>query len=276
MEEKFEKWEEYMAESMDAFDEDNYDESIKLVNMAKEAGCTDNFMYAHRGECNVKLNNFKDAIDDLTIYLENEKNDDATYFYRGFIYMKIDNYEAALADFETGFKTVPREAEHYYYRGICLYNLHKYKSAIEDFDNAEKLGEKDKSLYRYRGAANYFLDRMVKAKKDFLIYLKDNDEDSAVYMMLSSVEKKKKNYEEALKHINHAIFINGENKLYYEYRMELYELTNQPEKAEADSLRIKELTPKHIFTWRDGELKAILEQLKEDGIIDEYRLPDQE
>jgi hypothetical protein len=56
--------------------------------------------------------------------------------------------------------------------------------------------------------------------------------------------------------------------------MELYLANNQPEKAELDSLYIKEVESKEKNKRDIAELRATCEKLKADGIIDYYHLPD--
>jgi tetratricopeptide (TPR) repeat protein len=241
-----EKWEEYLDEAGEAWEEENFSECIKWSTKAIDAGCREIKIYSLRGYCNLEIGNYREAVHDLDIYLVKKKGDLMMTLMRGIAHLNLQNLNQALADFNKALKKLTDDKDAYYYRGVTLSYLEKHKMAIKDLDKAVKLGCNEELLYRQRGLSHYCLNQLEAAKNDLIKHTKLRDTDAPCFFILGKIEQESGNLKKAIKYISRAIYIDGEKSEYYISRMHLYLQTDQGEKSTADFHKAMEVNPDHV------------------------------
>jgi tetratricopeptide (TPR) repeat protein len=101
----------------------------------------------------------REAIQSLTLILENESYDKCVYEARGKVYLELDRCEEALKDFERVSEIEDHYPDIYFYKGLAKNNLDKTDEAIEDFFHALELGSRNVGVYNGIGQT------YLKAKK---------------------------------------------------------------------------------------------------------------
>lgn len=267
MEEKNEIWREPLYKAFESFEEKKYEDSLIFLDEAVESGWDSNERHTFRANCYFELDDFEKAIEYFTVYLNIVNDDGPMHWNRGLSYFNLRDFEASLMDFEASLLGTQVTDNTYYYIGVCKSYLHDDEGAVSNLNKAEELGYYNIMIFRFRGVSNFMLHNYEEAKVDLLKFILLDDSDDTTYFLLGGIEERKGNYEEALNHFSHAIFINGEETNYYIMRMELYFKMNQKEKAKEDLIKLTELSPKNealIIDTNHPDLQALLEELVEE------------
>jgi tetratricopeptide (TPR) repeat protein len=242
MEEKEEIWREPLYKAFDSFEEKRYDDSLIFLDQAVKAGWESYEQYTFRANCYFEMNEFEKAIEYFTVYLNIVNDDGPMHWNRGLAYFNLNNFKASLADFEASLLDTQVIDNTYYYIGVCKSFLEDHEGAVYNLYKAEELGCNHNLLFRFRGISNFQLCNYEQAKADLLKFVLFDPMDHTSYFVLGGIEDRKGNYEEALNHFSHAIFIFGEERDYYIERMYLYLKMNQKEKAKEDFLKIMDIS----------------------------------
>ncbi|MFN8238767.1 MAG: tetratricopeptide repeat protein [Chitinophagales bacterium] len=99
-------------------------------------------LYFYRGHSNYKLNRYNEAISDFTKAIERQPNG-IYYNSRGIAKDASGDYYGALKDFNKAIEMVPGDAEFYYYRGITKRHLNDKKGACLDWKISDESGYDD-------------------------------------------------------------------------------------------------------------------------------------
>lgn len=135
-------------------------------NLSRDKG-----LILQRAVANSVVQNYADAISDLTIYIQTDSTSSLAYWQRAVCQARMNEYDAsrgedvrmktvgAIADLDTAIKLSPDNAYLYFDRGN-LYAANKdYVRAIADYDNAVRLDPKLAEAYYNRGIANINLGK---------------------------------------------------------------------------------------------------------------------
>ncbi|MBD2040685.1 tetratricopeptide repeat protein [Microcoleus sp. FACHB-672] len=128
----------------------------------------------NQGLYNVKIGNYKGAIEDFNQVLQLAPQSDKAYYNRGMARFKLSDNEGAKADFTQALKINSRYAEAYLSRGSVHRKLGSYQPAIQDFTQALELKPNDAHAYYNRaityselGEKRRSLDDKRKALEDY-------------------------------------------------------------------------------------------------------------
>ncbi len=78
-----------------------------------------------------------------------------TYFLRGNVNVELGNYDDAIAAYTQAIRLKPNYANVYYNRGIAKHKLGQHRAALADFDAAIRLNPDDADAYYNRGIAKH-------------------------------------------------------------------------------------------------------------------------
>ncbi len=229
-----------------------------------------------RAKAYYDIKDFKSAIEDCNLVLDTDKGNAAAYVQRGRAYSERQDYELAIEDFNEAIKIEPTDAA-YLSRGLAHAQKkeHDYDQAVEDLTEAIKRNPRNAVAFRNRGVvhvlrteydaairdytdaitidAKYALAyggraRAYALKKDFDNALPDYDKAIELdprfawaYNGRGVVYAYLKKFDRAIEDFTTAIGIDGRFIEAYENRASAYRRNNEPEKAEADIRKVKQL-----------------------------------
>ena len=122
----------------------NYKSAVEYENHAIRLDPGQSDYYLNRGFAKLKLNQFENAIQDLSISLSKEKSDKG-YFDRAVAYSQLKMYAKAIDDFNASLSMNADNAEAIYYRGLTFKYMNRNDEACKDFKRSLELGFKDAS-----------------------------------------------------------------------------------------------------------------------------------
>ena len=118
---------------------ENYKSAVEYENQAIQLDPGQSVYFQNRGFAKLKLNQFENAIQDLSISLSKEKSYKA-YFDRAVAYSQLKMYAKAIEDFNASLLMYPDNAEALYYRGLTFKYQDKHDDACKDFKRSLELG----------------------------------------------------------------------------------------------------------------------------------------
>jgi tetratricopeptide (TPR) repeat protein len=143
----------------------NDQDSIDDTNVILSSSFQKDLAYICRGWDNIRLNKFLAAESDFTVVINNDpqmKNINHAYEGRGAARLRSMNYKSAVEDYDMLIDNLGYDKVPYYYeeRGEALYTLKQYDKTIKDFSYALELNNINKNIrtlylrgdtYRLRG-----------------------------------------------------------------------------------------------------------------------------
>jgi tetratricopeptide (TPR) repeat protein len=160
-----------------AFDNQEWIKAISLFDTWIENYPRDTDAYWLRGQSLERIENYEEALTDLSILLTIDPTNAEAYFARGRIRYQLKQYQSAIEDFE-GFLYTPagattriiyrqgagdkgvsqvttaqsgNPAEAYYHLGLCSFEMGEYDQAIEYFDSAIEFDDTNPDYYAEKG-----------------------------------------------------------------------------------------------------------------------------
>jgi len=121
--------------------------------------------YLARGRCYACLSMFKEAITDLTIAINLNKDLLDAYLNRGKCAYLIGDTGLAFMDFQKLIVIEPKNPMVHIYAGNLLMTTGSYEDATKAFTNADNIHKSSLALYQ-RGRCNVALNQMSEALKD--------------------------------------------------------------------------------------------------------------
>ncbi|MCX6159083.1 MAG: tetratricopeptide repeat protein [Ignavibacteriae bacterium] len=160
--------------------------------------------YYNRGIAYKYMKEYLKAIDNLTNYLNLEKDDKEGYFSRGIVFYERKDYSKAILDFTKVIKMDPSNDYALYSRGLIYYFLGKDNDARQDWSKISgyKKQEADELLYSFQSYDPSFL--------------KDVDSDSPITYKLFSILANTD---------DDSVFINVQNEMGIDPMVSAYYLT---------------------------------------------------
>jgi tetratricopeptide (TPR) repeat protein len=263
MKRKEQKWDEFILEAAEAFDEDRYTDVIKNLDKAEKAGCKDLMLKAMRAHSNVHLHNYEDALVDIEFVLEKDKDNLSMIYYRCIVNLDLNKHEAALIAIERLVEVHPDDSESYCLRGICLSYLNEFERAIKDLTLAKKMGSEEPLICRQRGLSYFSLEKYKEAKADLIAYTVLDDQDHYIFFLLNIIAKKEGKLHDAIEYVSRAIYLKEGEFDYYMSRFNLYKETEQYDKWGADLNKAIALNPEGVGVRIGGEFKSISDIINE-------------
>ncbi len=195
------------------------------------------------------LNQVKEAIDYLNVFLDKNPYCEVAWHQLGKQYYALKNYKKALAAFDFAIISDDTFVGAYLERGKVLEKLKRFEEAIENYTVTLKL-EDPSSFALLRIGFCY-----EKLKNDDLAvqyFYKTVHEDPLLdkgWIAITRYYNRKKNYQKALYYINKAINIDSENVTYWKLYSQINQRLNFYEEAERGFKKTLELGNYELNTW---------------------------
>jgi tetratricopeptide (TPR) repeat protein len=162
-----------MEEARELFNEgirqglyDDFDSAFDYFSRAIEKNPIYAEAYLYRGLSRIELEEYSEAIRDLTIAIELDPAfSDQAHYFRGVARYEKSEYPEALDDLSVAIRINP-DFVAYYQRGKVYMSLENYQRAVHDFDIALRLNPEFYEAWLYRGLAFYYLGDHNSAKRD--------------------------------------------------------------------------------------------------------------
>ncbi len=189
-----------------------YQQAIEDCTKALQIKPDYSYAYFNRGFAYAKLEQYQRAIEDLSHGIRLKPDDGSGYFNRGNAYGKLRQYQRAIEDYNLGIRLKPDRAEGYANRGDAYGELGQYQQAIENYTEAIRLKPDYAEAYYHRGHAHYRLGQKSHALKDYneAIRLKP-DFAEAYYVNRGNVYDELGGHQQAIENYNTAIRIKPED-----------------------------------------------------------------
>ena len=250
---------------------------LKLEFDSKSKG----ILYFFRGIVHYSLQNFREAIKDITFSIKLDKNDHRRYFVRSFIYYDLNNWTKAKKDYlrAMNFKSIKYwDPENILRLGNCFYKLNEYEEAIEIYNNLTEASAPQVSLfYSLRGKCYFNLNEYDKAIKDFNISINEFEIYHPYDFYARGVSKirAKKIYKnrDVLDDISYAIELEDDSKLkcqYLEERFAIYQSMDLKLKYAQDFKVIKDICDTTNVSYDDYKYLEI--NFKDSSLKERARL----
>lgn len=111
---------------------------------------------------------FKGALEQITLSIEASPNYAGSYYFRAFVYLYgIRNFENAISDFTKSIRMEPDFEGAYFYRGMAYQNLEKNIEAIKDFSKVISLNKENTDAYFMRALVKSNLNDRQGAITDY-------------------------------------------------------------------------------------------------------------
>jgi tetratricopeptide (TPR) repeat protein len=112
--------------------------------------------------------------------IELDKTNYLLFGARGKAFIEMEEFNNAIIDISRALELNPNYALGLYNRGICYYSTDKYDLAIRDLESAKLLNNELDSIDFYLGGCNYFIENYEKAIELFSNHLLNYDDEVAL------------------------------------------------------------------------------------------------
>lgn len=112
--------------------------------------------------------------------IELDKSNYLLFGARGRAFIEMEEFNNAIIDISRALELNPNYALGLYNRGICYYSTDKYDLAIRDLESAKLLNNELDSIDFYLGGCNYFIENYEKSIELFSNHLLDYDDEVAL------------------------------------------------------------------------------------------------
>ena len=160
---------------------------------------------------------------------------------RGDIHRYKREYDLAISDYDAAINLDPEDAASYRGRGSAHRMKLEFDLAICDLDTAISLDSDDSFAYRFRGDAYLAKRNYAKAVSDFDAALKLDPKDEVAYRWRGTAHLCTGELNSALSDFDAAIACNPESGYAHQGRGLVREAMEDPERAQIDFLRAREL-----------------------------------
>ncbi len=99
---------------------------------------------------------------------------------RGKAFIEMEEFDNAIIDISRSLELNPNYALGLYNRGICYYSTNKYDLAIRDFESAKLVNDQLEIVNFYLGGCHYFIKNYEKSIDFFSTHLKDYEDEVAL------------------------------------------------------------------------------------------------
>jgi len=184
---------------------------------------------------------YDEAINDLTMAIEQSPNDPQLYNYRGSVYITLFSIELdkqgnnlygyrdkANADLKTAIRLNPEMASAYFHRGYLGYicekgKFYSFETTLQDFETAIQLDPEESSFYYYLGLFymiyNDIPEKTISCFMDAIKYSKDQNLTAYSNYQLARYYFMKNDFEKVISHIDSFLTFNSEDNWYMARRM---------------------------------------------------------
>ena len=195
------------------------------------------------------LEQHQEAIDYLTMFLDNNPYCEVAWHQIGKQYFDLKKYQKALAAFDFAIISDDTFIGAYFEKGKVLEKLGRYNEAIENYQIT--LGLDDPTSFAYLRMGKCY-QKLHADDLAITYYLKTVKEDPLLdkgWIAITDFYTKKMDYQNALYYINKAINIDEDNVLYWKRYAKINNRLKFYEEAERGYSRTLELGNYELDTW---------------------------
>ncbi len=221
--------------------ENNYREAIDVLSVLIRFDEKAYDAYFYRGIAKYNLDDLLGADADFTAAIEKNPVYTGAYYYRAITRTRLGNYDDALKDFQEAIDLRPDLPGPYYNRGVTRLLNQQFESAVDDFDKFIKQEKKNADAYINRGTSYLYLKDTVKAYDDYNMAIRTNRENPNGYNRRGMLYMQQKRYDEARADFDTAVACDSTYLLSYFNRAMVYSYTNRPMQSISDFDKVIEL-----------------------------------
>jgi len=195
------------------------------------------------------LDQNKEAIDFLNIFLDKNPYSEVAWHQLGKQYFALKEYEKALAAFDFAIISDDTFIGAYLEKGKILEKLKRYTDAIESYDVTLQLN--DPTSFALLRIGNCY-EKLGQDDLAVQFYYRTVHEDPLLdkgWISITKYYSKTHNYQKALYYINKAINIDSENVIYWKYYAQINLRLNFLEESEHGYKRALDLGNYELDTW---------------------------
>jgi tetratricopeptide (TPR) repeat protein len=133
----------------------------------KKTKSGDGIIYLIRGQANLELGQYDQAISEFTKAIEIDPRNASAYSSRGNAYGEKGQYDQAISDYNKAIGIDPKDALTYGCRGDAYRKKGQYDQAISDYTKAMEINPKDVLAYSSRGFAYELKGQYDQAISDY-------------------------------------------------------------------------------------------------------------
>lgn len=219
----------------------NYREAIDVLSVLIRFDEKAYDAYFYRGIAKYNLDDLLGADADFSAAIEKNPVYTGAYYYRAITRTRLGNYDDALRDFQEAIELRPDLPGPYYSRGVTRLLNQQFESAIADFDKFIKQEKKNADAYINRGTSYLYLKDTLRAYEDFDMAIRTNRENPNGYNRRGVLYMQQKRYDDARRDFDTAIECDSTYLLSYFNRALVYSYTNRPMQSLRDFDKVIEL-----------------------------------
>lgn len=209
-----------VEEAESAYNQQQYESALELINKAIEQEPHNPFAYNTRGNIYAALNQFDEAKIDYDQAIALDPGLAEPYYNRGRLSRSLKNYENAIADLE---KAISLNSVEFSYRaygniGLIHYEMNDYEAALEAFNNSISTNYENRAdIYYFRGKTYTALEDYEAAIADYQAAIDRFSRYDHAFQGLGFAYYKTGNLDEARRAIEQALEISPDSATAHYY-----------------------------------------------------------
>ena len=240
---------------------DNYDEAKRCFIKCVEFDENDYSSLYNVIYCFEFLEDFEGAIHYLNDYLERNPYCEVAWHQLGKMYCAKDMFTEALAAFDFAIISDDSFLGAYFEKGRVLEKLGKFNEAIECYEMTISIDDPTSHAYLRIGKCHEKLGNDDMAKYYYYNTVHEDPLLDKGWLAITKFYFKTQDFKKALKYINKAINIDGENPLYWKKSAEIFSALENNDEADFAYKQAVELGNYELDTWKNWA--KILRKLKD-------------
>lgn len=209
-----------VEEAETAYNQQQYESALDLINNAIKQEPLNPFAYNTRGNIYAAMNKFDEAKIDYDKAITLDPGLAEPYYNRGRLSRSLQDYESAIADLK---KSITLNSADFSYRaygniGVIYYELNDYKSALDALTNSISTNYENRAdVYYLRGKTYTALEDYNAAIADYQAALERFSRYDQAFQGLGFAYYKIENFEEARRAIGQALEISPDSSIAHYY-----------------------------------------------------------
>lgn len=183
--------------------------------------------YFQRGELELYLGDYKQAIEQYNLALGVWADYANAYFSRGRTYLRMKEPQKAAQDFHQTIRIQPKRAEAYFYLGAVFLENQELEKAIEYYSKALQIDTTLAIAYNYRAEGYRRQGLTTLALEDYHQAIRYGGRQAPLYFGRGKCFLSLQKAQEATQDFSMAIQLEPRQILYYQYRLEASFVANQ-------------------------------------------------
>jgi tetratricopeptide (TPR) repeat protein len=155
-----------LARGLALFHQGNYDEALKLFELARRTEPENPFAHNAAGAAYSQLGLNRPAVDSFGRAIALKPDYAAAYYNRARAYLREAQYELAIGDFTWAIEQEPENPIHYSPRGRAFFQRRRYEEALADYTRAIELNPFDRTAFLGRAEVHERQGRKREAEAD--------------------------------------------------------------------------------------------------------------